>query len=114
MAWGSLAQLGRIRIGAEPLNATTASRRVRKRVYPPPRARKLTRGSVCPRFGSNTNGKLDRGKLDRVDRIAACFAGEPGAAAPGPGLPGLAGWLALSPAIAHHAERSKTLLNLNP
>src|SRR6202163_3009129 len=110
MASGSWAQLGRIRIGAEPLKVTTASRRVKKRVYPPPRARKLTCGSACPRFGSNTNGKLAR-----VERIAACFAVEPGAATPGRSRSGLlAGWLALVPAIAHNAERSKKLQNLNP
>src|ERR1700681_3594261 len=103
MASGSWAQLGRIRIGAEPLKATIASRRVRKRVYPPPRARKLTCGSACPRFGSNTIGKLAR-----VERIALCCAAESGAATLGMPCRGLlADRLRLVPAIAHNVGRSK-------
>src|SRR3989442_898909 len=37
---------------------STASLEVRNNVYPLPRARYFTCGSVCPRFGSNATGKL--------------------------------------------------------
>src|ERR1700682_474541 len=37
---------------------STASLEVRNNVYPLPRARYFTWGSVCPRFGSKATGKL--------------------------------------------------------
>src|SRR5436190_24396 len=37
---------------------STASFEVRNKLYPLPRARYFTWGSVCPKFGSNATGKL--------------------------------------------------------
>ena len=41
-----------------PLITITVSVSVRKVVIPPPRARKRTRASVCPTFGSKASGSL--------------------------------------------------------